>query len=172
MTYYLDFDRTLFDTDSFKEYLAERAELAPLHALPEPELARELNRQALANELTFAAGELSRFLYPDAADFIRAHPENAVVVTFGNPALQRLKVENVLRGLPPIPTFYTGDTRKGDFLTTCTDLDPDSVLVDDAPIELEILTATCPGIRGFEMRRDGGAGDGRWPVVRSLTELP
>ena len=71
MRYYLDFDRTLFDTDSFYLYLATRPGLESVAGLPAGELVEALNQMAMDGTLTFAPGELSRFLFQDAASFLR-----------------------------------------------------------------------------------------------------
>ena len=171
MTYLLDFDRTLFDTDAYKAYLAEQPAYREFLALPELELAAILDRDAAAGKLAYAPGELAPFLYPDALAFLNARPD-ARIVTFGNPHLQRSKVESALHALSLSEVHYTGDLRKGPYLLANFASQDGLVLVDDALAELESVAASCPAMRAIEMRRDGGEGDGRWPVVRSLAELP
>lgn len=173
MTYFLDFDRTVFATDPFKEYLYARPELAEHSRAQEADFARALNEKVRAGDLAFAEGELARFVYPDAAEFLRAHGDDAVIVTFGNAALQQAKVENALRGLPLRGVHYTGDTRKGDYMRERIGAyDAPFAFADDTPHELEGMRAALPEVALFEIRRDGGAGDGRFPVIRSLAELP
>lgn len=169
MTYFLDFDRTMFDTDTFKEWLWEREGLSALS--PEDQLA-EIYRRAEAGTLVFLPGELSRFVYQDAAAFLREKENSVTVITFGNSALQGLKTKSAFHGIPRVSVMLTGEVRKGDFLAPHTHLHDGATLTDDAAVELEIVARTCPGIQLFEMRRDGKEGDGRWPVIRSLQELP
>jgi hypothetical protein len=172
MRYYLDFDRTLFDTDSFITYLAGRPELREAAKLPEMEFASELNRLAKEGLLTFTPGELSGFLFQDAASFLREKENAVTIITYGNAAFQEIKVKSALMGIPRMSVMYTDEVRKGEYLAPHTHLHTGAVLADDSVIELEILMEKCPSLKLFEMRRDGKDGDGRWPVIRSLTELP
>lgn len=171
MRYYLDFDRTLFDTDTFTPYLRERFERQAINQLPLVEFYAAINNLAKDGSLTFEPGELSRFLYPDAASFLREKENAVTIITFGNKEFQEIKVKSALYGIPRMSVMYTGEVRKGEFLAPHTHLHNDAVLVDDTPVELEILEARCPSLGLFEMRRDGGEGDGRWPVIRTLSEL-
>lgn len=155
MRYYLDFDRTVFDTDAFKA--AYSAQLAAYDA---------------GAPISFEPGELSRFLYPDAAQFLREKENAVTIITFGVASFQEAKAKSALYGIPRMSVMYTGDVRKGAFLAPHTHLHAGAVLADDSPEELEILAAECPQLALYEMRRDGGEGDGRWPVVRSLADLP
>lgn len=172
MRYYLDFDRTLFDTDSFITSLAERPELREAAKLPAAEFAPELNRMTKEGALTFAPGELSRFLFPDAASFLREKENAVTIITSLNAAFQESKVKSALTGIPRMSVMYTDEVRKGEYLAPHTHLHTGAVLADDSVVELEILMEKCPSLKLYEMRRDGGEGDGRWPVVRSLAELP
>lgn len=171
--YFLDFDRTAFDTDSFIEYLRAQPVTNTYINLPEAEFNKALNSSVLKKKLLFAPGELSRFLYEDAGRFLRDKENGVMLITYGNEALQRAKVESALYGIPRISTIYTGDVRKGDYLAPHIGMYGQSpVFVDDSIEELEIFSIKCPNAQVFEMRRDGGVGDGRWSVIHSLDELP
>lgn len=172
MRYFLDFDRTLFDTDSFIVYLSERPDIGSITQQEEMTLAAILDERAKDGSLVFEPGELSRFLYPDAAAFLREKENAVTIITFGNPALQEIKVKSALFGIPRMAVMYTGGVRKGEFLAPHTHLHEGAIAVDDSPLELEVLAGSCAPIQLYEIRRDGGKGDGRWPVIRSLTELP
>ncbi|HWH16695.1 MAG TPA: hypothetical protein VNU25_03875 [Candidatus Paceibacterota bacterium] len=172
MRYFLDFDRTIFDTDTFIRYLAERPDIGELAREEEMTLAALLEERAKEGTLTFAPGELSQFLYPDAATFLREKENAVTIITFGNPTLQELKAKSALFGIPRMAVMYTGGIRKGEFLAPHTHLHEGAVAVDDSPLELEFLASGCAPIALYEIRRDGGTGDGRWPVIRSLAELP
>lgn len=172
MRYYLDFDRTLFDTDSFITSLAERPELREAAKLPAAEFAPELNRMTKEGTLTFAPGELSRFLFPDAASFLREKENAVTIITSLNAAFQESKVKSALTGIPRMSVMYTDEVRKGEYLAPHTHLHAGAVLADDSVVELEILMEKCPSLKLYEMRRNGKEGDGRWPVIRSLAELP
>lgn len=172
MRYYLDFDRTLFDTDSFYIYLAERPELGEVSKLPVAEFAFELDRMAKEGLLTFAPGELAPFLFQDAASFLREKENAVTIITYGSVAFQEIKVKSALMGIPRMSVMYTDEVRKGEYLAPHTHLHTGAVLADDSVVELEILMEKCPSLRLFEMRRDGEEGNGRWPVIRTLAELP
>lgn len=172
MRYYVDFDRTCFDTDSFIEYVKVREDTKHVAELPEMELAGKLNDMTKDGTLAFAPGELSRFLFADAAQFLRDKENAVTIITFGNKEFQEIKVKSAIHGIPRMSVMYTGDIRKGLYLGPHTHLHADAILVDDSPLELETLAKECPPMKLYEMRRDGGEGDGRWPVIHSLTELP
>lgn len=172
MRYYLDFDRTLFDTNAFYSYMQQRPGTDHLAGFAEPEITAALGLLAIEGKLSFEPGELSPFLFPDAAQFLREKENAATVITAGNKEFQELKIRSALYGIPRTSVMYTGSARKGEYLAPHAHLHADAVLVDDTPAELEVVAARCPEIQLFEMRRDSGVGDGRWPVVRMLSELP
>lgn len=154
MRYYLDFDRTVFDTDAFIAYWQARPQ------------------EQGGNDEVFIPGELSQFLYQDAAQFLRDKENAVTIITFGTPTFQEAKIKSALYGIPRMSVMYTGEVRKGEFLAPHTHLHADALVVDDSPEELEILAAACPELELYEIRRDGAVGDGRWSVVRGLGELP
>lgn len=173
MTYFLDFDRTLFDTDAFVAHLVKRpdAELFLSHESEEM-LAAVLNRLCEEGKVSFAPDELKPFVYADVPEFLRMAGNEAIILTFGNPKLQKLKIENALAGIPRVSVLYT-DIRKGEFMKDrIMAYGASPVCVDDRAVELESLALHCPSAKLFEMRRDGGKGDGRWPVIHTLAELP
>lgn len=172
MTYFLDFDRTLFDTDAFVAHLMKRSDVVHLRHEPEERLAAFLNDEATRGTLTFTPGELVPFVFADVPDTLRKLGADAVILTYGNPELQKLKIENALPDTPRIPVLYTGPDRKGIFMRNRIDGYGSALHVDDNPVELASLTEHCPQMQLFEMRRDGGSGDGRWPVIHSLADLP
>ncbi len=173
MMYFLDFDRTVFDTDAFYVSLKEHPVLAPLHARAAEDRAQFVREVLALESFAFTPGELSRFVYEDAARFLRDRENGVMLITYGNPTFQRMKVESAIFGIPRISTIYTGDVRKGDFIAPHIGMYGKSpVFVDDTPLELEILATQAPGAELYEMRRDGGEGDGRWSTLRSLSDLP
>lgn len=172
MRYYLDFDRTLFDTDAFIAYLRERPDMEEVAELSDFEFAAALDDLAKAGKVSFEPGELSRFLYPDAATFLREKENAVTIITFGNAALQELKTKSALHGIPRMSVMYTAGVRKGHYLAPHTHLHADAVLADDSAAELEILAEACPPLALYEVRRDGLPGDGRWPVISALSQLP
>lgn len=188
--YFFDFDRVLFDTDAYNASLPDEPGCAPfadvlrdvlaagrdqtLTGSTERVRAWELVSDAIkSGALTFAPGALARFMYPDALQALRTLENNAVVITYGEIDRQRVKIESALAGIPRVTVLYTGEVDKATYLSTWPGyFGTEAVLVDDRAAELESLAKAHPALRLFEMRRDGGAGDGRWPVIHSLSELP
>lgn len=190
MMYFLDFDRTLFDTDAFNASLVDEPgcaafadELRKVTArdrddtIPGDESRRaaweKVSGAVRSGALSFAPAALARFLYADVAEILRALGNEAVIITHGEPDRQRAKLASALAGLPRITALYADTAPKADFLAAWPGYTGSPALfVDDRPAELAELAALFPDMRLFEMRRDGGIGDGRWPVIRSLAELP
>ena len=190
MMYFLDFDRTLFDTDAYNTSLVDEAGCAPLKEdlarvlsvgrddtlVPPPERARvwELISDAIrAGTLSFAPGYLKRFLYADVSETLRGLGNEALIITYGEELRQRVKVESALADVVRLTALYTGDKSKAEYLATWPGYyGQEAIFVDDRSVELEALAEKFPQLKLYEMRRDGKEGDGRWPVVRSLSELP
>ena len=166
MRYYLDFDRVVFDTDAFVVYMKERVGEA------DTEMNMRLSNLAEGGTLSFEPGELSRFVFPDAASFLREKENAVTIVTSGNRTLQEMKTKSALYGIPRMAVMYTDDALKGEYLAPHTHLHKDALVADDSPIELEALARECPELALYEVRRDGEERDGRWPGIRSLSELP
>ncbi len=147
MTYFLDFERTLFNTDAFAARIRSGIPVAP--------------------------EELKSFVYADVPEFLRMAGNEAIIVTSGSQAEQLPKIEQALAGIPRLSVLCVGVTPKGEYLKDRMRAYGSSpVFTDDSLSQLESVSQHCPQAKVFEMRRDGGAGDGRWPVIRSLTELP
>lgn len=171
--YFLDFDRTTFDTDSFITYLLSHPVASTFASTDELDFARRLNEAVLSGELTFAPGELSPFLYEDAGRFLRDKENGVMLITFGNAAFQKEKIESALYGIPRITTIYTGEKRKGEFMAPHMSMyGAHPVFVDDTPLELELLATYAPDAVLYEMRRNKATGDGRWHTITTLSELP
>ncbi len=173
MTYFLDFDRTLFDTSAFLAYILERDNLSRFLSLSEVEMATELNSLTAKGLLVFAPGELQRFMYPDADEFLRKNKGNTAIVTAGNVELQKAKLESVFHVKPSLPIFYNGDERKGTFIARMISLyEEPLIFIDDKISELDSVALHCPQVQLYEMRRDGKDGAGTHTVIRSFDELP
>ena len=172
--YFLDFDRTLFDTNAFIESLRVRPETESLFTdEANMSIAQTLGRMSETGAFSFSAGELSRFVYPDVPEFLRMLGNEATIVTSGNPVFQQMKIASALAGIPRISALYVGDEPKGPFLALRhASYGGTQIFTDDRPVELESVAEHCPSIRLFEIRRDGTLGDGRWPIIHSLSELP
>ncbi len=173
MTYFLDFDYTLFDADAFVAHLIAHAGDPPAGTFTEEWVEKAFAALSARGALGSVPNDLQSFLYPDVAPFFKEKGEAVDVITFGNPRIQAVKVENALATIPYRHVWYTGQMRKGEFMKEKGCLSEGNIIVvDDRPLELENLAAHCPSVQLYEMRRDGAAGDGRWPVVRSLNNLP
>ena len=173
MMYFLDFDRTLFDTDAFIEHVQKHPVVAGLSFASEALLAGALHTLLEERKLVFREGELKQFLYGDVPEMLRHLGNEGCILTRGIPQFQKVKVENATLGIPRISTLYSGFVRKGEFMKERIQAFGASVVfVDDTVEELEDMSLHCPQVKSIEIRRDGGKGDGRWPVIRSLDELP
>lgn len=173
MRYFLDFDKTLFNTDAFIGYLCEKINTPELAKLPQSERNDVALSAYETGKITFEDGELAQFVYGDVAEFLRLAANNATIVTFGSPGLQKAKIENALSHIPRLQVVYTLGKDKGPFVKEqLGESGSESVFVDDAVALLESVALSCPNAHIFEMRRDGKPGDGRWRVVTSLYELP
>jgi hypothetical protein len=191
MAYFLDFDRTLFDYESFFPYLAALPQLAALKDRMLVERARRKlsglstpERDALWGEIdslyksgafSFTPDSLAQFVFPDAREFLERHGLSTVVITSGgiDLAFQKGKVEAsgvealvsrvvcVTRGIPKGPSVR--DLISG--------YPAPHYFVDDLPEQIDSVIELCPDVGGYEMRRDTTEPSGRYPVIHSLSEL-
>jgi hypothetical protein len=114
--------------------------------------------------------EATNTAYPDAVQLLHALGNEAILISRAD---SREDIIASLPGVPRLTILLTGGKNKADFLSDYPHLVPTSSLfVDDSPDQLEGMGKAFPHVALYEMRRDGGAGDGRFPVVRSLSELP
>lgn len=188
MRYYFDFDRTVFDTESFKRAYAKRPSVHQLlHQAKEvikeffsstrSITRRQIFSRTLGTYLShrrfgFVPEELKEYLYPDAAAFLAAHSKDCTIVTYGVRAFITAKVANALTSYPLGDIVYT-PRKKGRTLRRLIEgKEGPFIFVDDAHFQLESVGEVCPEIELYEIRRDGHAGDGRWRVIRSFEELP
>lgn len=118
-------------------------------------------------------GDPSRYLYPDAATFLREKENSVLIVTAMDKERDEEFVQNALAGIPRMSVMYTSGKPKGEFLAPYIGMYGASpVFVDVSVDQLASMALHCPQTQLFEMRRDAREGDGRWPVVRSFPELP
>ncbi len=187
MHYFVDFDRTVFDTPSFKKAFARRVGVSELLAQAwvvvkaafDPDRTVPLRRIATTAFGTFAShgrfgftpGELKRYLYPDAVTFLETHAADITIITYGVRSFITAKVTDALTDVPLRDIIYT-HKKKGRVLRAYIDTTTEPVtFVDDAIFQLESVAKHCPEVKGVEIRRDGSRGDGRWPIIRDFTEL-
>lgn len=187
MHYYFDFDRTVYDTESFKKAFARRATIPELFSqlgtvlkevfssdrkLPIRRIfTRAFGTFASHGRFGFTPDELKGYLYPDAIAFFKEHAKDITIVTYGVRAFITAKVTNALTDVPLNDIVYT-HRKKGPVLKRLTEgKERPFMFVDDAHFQLESVSRACPDIEIREIRRDGKEGDGRWPVIRSMDEL-
>lgn len=180
MIYFIDFDRTLFDVDAFNTMLLQHSLIAPfaerVRAFPpgseeRQEVWRTVVGMIERNEVVIPRADIAQFTYPDVPGFFASHGADIVVVTFGVPALQKLKLDATIGGHKNA-IYLEGEKTKGEVIRAwCGDRRPEAVFVDDALHYLSSVAAECPWLRIFEMRRDGRKGSGAYPIVHSLLEL-
>ena len=172
MTYFIDFDDTLFDTPKYVEYLRLKSGvLNPNDKLSEAELFNLLKQNSSTHERVFAPGELAQFLYFDVPEFLRAMGNEATIITQGDPEVQKIKVQSALFGIPRVNTFYTGAMSKGEYLVPRIEAYIQPVFIDNSAEELGEVARLLPNISLYEMRRDGAAAHGHWPVLHALGRL-
>lgn len=114
--------------------------------------------------------EASETAYEDARAFLHAMGNEAILISR---AESRDEIQTALSGIPRLTIILTHNKPKAEFLSEQSHLlAAQSLFVDDSPGELALMETLHPQVKLYEIRRDGKEGDGRWPVVRSLAELP
>ena len=184
MTYFLDFDRTLFDTEALYAYLLDNA------LVPEPyattlrdrfpgkadyssEPWKLFNAALERGDFQYVPDHPERFLYPDTLDFLQKHGSLSTVVTVGLLNIQQAKVEATGVAALVADVVYAGFREKGEVLKERYPVAlPDAFYVDDSLTQLDSVARHCPWLTLYEMRRDGKEGSGTYPVVHSLAGLP
>lgn len=148
MMYLIDFFGTIFNDRAFNAASGSRASYEP--------------------------GELAAFLYPDAATFLREKENSAMIITSGCKEREGSLVQSALHGIPRTSVIYTEGRLKGEYLAPFIDLYGASpIFVDDSPEQLASMATSCPKVQLFQLCRiPEKKGDGRWQVVRTLSELP
>lgn len=186
MYYFVDFDRTLFNTDAFKEALTKpsfsdlRMQLKLIrHEFLNPEshgkrmgiLNRMVGTYLSHRRFSFSQDELGTYLYPDAREFLKQHAEHTTVVTYGVQAFITAKVTNALTNVPLKNIVYTSRKKGRTIHRLSQEIDGPAAFIDDMPFQLESVGKWCPVVKLYEIRRDGKSGTGKWPVIRSFEDL-
>lgn len=111
-------------------------------------------------------------IYADVPEFLREMGNEAIVVSSSRSS-ERSHIEHLLVGIVRLTVLCTDGAAKADFLAGWPGYHGGpAIVVDDRVAELTALAERFPMLKLYEMRRDGLAGDGRWPAIRSLAELP
>lgn len=105
----------------------------------------------------------------DAPEILRALGNEAVVITHDTEETVRTALAGVVR----LTVLPVGAVSKAAYLSEWPGYSGgEAICADDDPRELAELSATFPLMKLYEVRRDGREGDGRWPVIQTLAELP
>ncbi len=185
MKYFLDFDRTIFDTDQFIVSLEKRPTLRELmHQFYETIEEFFASGQKISRRrrffktwgtflshgrFMFSSRELQGFLYPDVPEFLRTH--DCTIVTYGVRAFITAKVTTALSNMPLTDIVYTS-RKKGRSIRRLTKGTTEKcIFVDDMVFQLDSVARWCPQVEVIEIRRNNGTGDGRWRIIHSLEEL-
>src|SRR5665213_2445759 len=110
MKYFLDFDRTIFDTNSFKK------EFGSFLSLERPVLK---------------SLDLRRYLYPEVPSFLAVHGENCTIVTYGIRAFFIAKITEALSDFPSIRIVYTARRKVPVIRRLCKGQEGPFTFVDD-----------------------------------------
>lgn len=193
MTYFLDFDHTIFNTRDFYAYLAAIPALSAFKSTLEMIVAQNKGSRILKSEdrdalwngvhkayvekqFAFDTAALESFVFTDARTFLEEHGNQVVVVTVGgvDPFFQKGKVEvcGVARMVSRYEVLPRGSRKGSTVASLKSSFEAPHYFVDDLPEEVASVLELAPGVMGFEMRRDGMPGSGVYPVIRDFTELP
>ena len=183
--YFLDFDRTLFDTPLlYKRGIESGAipqEFVPLvetaiagkadYSVPEWDgFFGGLERE----EFEIIPADASALVYADAKEFLASHGNEVVVVTAGRVSVQKRKVERsgVLALVQNV--IYSEYDPKGDVLARNYSHFTDAVIfVDDKESQLTSVKTHFPDCSVFQIvRSEITIPSVQYPILRSLTELP
>lgn len=182
MTYILDLDHTLLDTNAFKRTLEES--LAPLGISREQFQstyvatvsavagrydytiaghAKTLHEQcgideaAAIENLSGALDRLPHFLYPDSLPFLetlRDHGLSCILLTMGNAAFQEEKVRRL--GIAPFFEQLVFTEEKKDRISLSLPDDPSKwIFVNDNPAEIRGLALRFPEAKMVRIKRVG-----------------
>lgn len=187
MIYFLDFDRTIFDTPAFKKFVGKqptltqlfhqgKAVITELFSHSDSHSQRRIFEKIFGTfvshgHLDLKHEDLKEFLYPDVTPFLEQHAQNTIIVTYGVRAFITAKVTAALTHFPLGNIVYTRRKKGRTIRRLCKGKEGPFTYVDDAHFQLKSVHKYCPNVKIIEMRRDKQPGDGRWPVIHSLDEL-
>lgn len=181
MNIFLDFDRTIFDTDRFfNEVLcrdpalktdAARVWLEPPQSPTRIAFFSSVSNLIQEGAVSFAENNLPGYVFPDARAFLMKHGASITIITFGNEFFQKYKIAHALAGVPVFRALYTGFLHKGEILLPECGNQASGVFVDDSPTELASVRRACPGFTVIEMRRDAKAPVGQYLVAHDFGEV-
>lgn len=179
--FFLDFDRTLFDSDCLfeevllgHEVLQEEARLAweqPSGSKERQEFYRFAGTHVEQGNFSVDPGAFAKYVYPDALQFLKTYGEQVVIITYSDDVtFQKHKVEAT--GLHTLVSgvLYTKDP-KGPVLRKEFPEKPTGFFVDDSPAQLASVSHECPWLTPVEMRRDEKESTGHYKTVKNFEEF-
>lgn len=114
--------------------------------------------------------EATETAYVDAVQLLHSLGNEAILISLAD---SESAIRAMLAGVPRLTVLLTGGKDKSEYLAANPHLVPASALfVDDSADQLAGMLERFPHVKLFEIRRDGASGDGRFPVIHSLSELP
>ncbi len=164
---FIDFDRTLFDTDLFYDWLGEA----------------RMERILGVTMGTIAPPDFAAMLYPDAIDFLEEMRKDfrLVILTFEtNHGLQRKKLQ-ISGVVPLVDDIIVTGSGKGDEAASYIARIGAPLLghafIDDRPDYIADMKTKNPGVRAILIRREGDFPDESDPLgemadarIRDLSE--
>lgn len=179
--FFLDFDLTIFKTYSFASDViakdprfAKEVEVALKTPSGSPErgvLWDHLGDALEKEEVTFSTHEAPKYVFEDVWPFLESNGKNAVIVTHGNEAFQRFKVENSGVGEMVNNQMYIQGLKGPALQEVYGESKPEGIFIDDTKEQLESVASECPWLQVVEMRRDGKEALGAFDVVHDFSEL-
>lgn len=181
-TIVLDFDYTLFDAAKFRgdlgasliklgideKFFSETYKQVRYREGKESDYQPDKHLQILADKTdtdylklkdTYyqVIGEAKEYLYPDTLDFLKKMKQEnnkLILLTFGNPEFQKLKVQNSGIGKYFEEIYYT-DGSKTSLAHKITD-DPNVTFINDNPHEILELKSIYPQATFIQISRTNG----------------
>lgn len=157
---FLDFDRTLFDTERFYN---------------------ELEKGAFINNSAIKDINLDKFLYPDVLSFLQACKEaewNCFLVTFGDRTVQKVKFKDCNISEYFAGTFYVESGSKVAVIEKAVESNvphENIYFIDDTIEHLEAFSHVLQEANAIKMSRPGAKGsetkDSRFYTVSNLNQV-
>lgn len=157
MTIVLDFDHTLFDTESFKRYL--------------------MRGNAFKYISGFTPGELDQFVYPDVEPFLSKYKDTTLVLfTAGIKMLQKRRIYSCSIISHFDSVLFSNWHLKGPVLQGSVEgFSQPIIFVDNHPRHIKSVAVACPTVRVVRMKRKRAPyshiAQGDHQSVSSMTEL-
>jgi len=161
MQYFLDFDRTVFDTDAM--YI---------------EMRKHVDEAVIGTLSSLDSVETKDYLFKDALDFFNNHKASDIFIVsscIGKSGMwdisyQREKVERSGIG-KYVSELLVVETTKVNAIKKYLKAGTSSLFVDDLERHLHEVHEHIPEITACCIDRTGGVGNSEFPIIKSLNEL-